>query len=76
MWSVVTLVPAGTYEYRFLVDGTWKCSTRHDTVGEPPDVNNVRFFQGPAPAFTDQRKAVTDAHDIAERSKKCCCVVS
>jgi len=79
MWSVVTVVPAGTYEYRFLVDGEWRFSSRHPTVGEAPDLNNIRVFQA-APPSIQQRKAVEEAHAAAhapETKEGCaCCVIS
>ena len=40
MWSVVTPVPAGTHEFRFIVDGTWRFSTRHPTIGDTPENMN------------------------------------
>ncbi|GAB0493343.1 hypothetical protein MMPV_004623 [Pyropia vietnamensis] len=48
MWSVVTPVPAGTHEFKFVVDGEWKHSTRHPTVGDDEEtMNNVRVIRGP-----------------------------
>eukprot|EP00168_Porphyra_purpurea_P004604 TRINITY_DN155_c0_g1_i5.p3 TRINITY_DN155_c0_g1~~TRINITY_DN155_c0_g1_i5.p3 ORF type:complete len:197 (-),score=71.17 TRINITY_DN155_c0_g1_i5:148-738(-) len=47
MWSVVTPVPAGTHEFKFVVDGEWKHSTRHPTVGDDEEtMNNVRVIRG------------------------------
>lgn len=51
MWSVVTPVPAGTHEFKFVVDGEWKHSTRHPTVGDDEEtMNNVRVIRGPPKA--------------------------
>ncbi|GAB0489157.1 hypothetical protein MMPV_000373 [Pyropia vietnamensis] len=48
MWSVVTPVPAGTHEFKFVVDGEWRHSTRHPTVGEDEStMNNIRVIRGP-----------------------------
>lgn len=43
MWSVVTPVPPGPHEFKFIVDGEWKHSNRHPTVGiDETSLNNVR----------------------------------
>ena len=34
MWSVVTPVPPGPHEFKFIVDGEWKHSNRHPTIGK------------------------------------------
>lgn len=48
MWSVVTPVPAGTHEFKFVVDGEWRHSTRHPTVGDDEiTMNNIRVIRGP-----------------------------
>lgn len=47
MWSVVTPVPAGTHEFRFIVDGAWKYSTRHPTVGDTPENTNKYVLHQP-----------------------------
>lgn len=48
MHSVVTPVPAGTHEFKFVVDGEWKHSTRHPTVGDDEEtMNNIRVIRGP-----------------------------
>ncbi|GJQ08569.1 hypothetical protein GpartN1_g360.t1 [Galdieria partita] len=48
IWSVVTLVPPGTHEFKFIVDGEWRHSTRHPTVGiDEESKNNVRVVKGP-----------------------------
>jgi len=74
MWSVVTEVPAGTYEYRFLVDDEWRYSSRHPTVGEPPHLNNVRFFQGPTQDVVEQRRVVEEAQNYAAKKRGCCSI--
>jgi Glycogen recognition site of AMP-activated protein kinase len=44
MWSVVTPVPPGPHEFKFIVDGEWKHSNRHPTIGiDDTSLNNVRF---------------------------------
>lgn len=43
MWSVVTPVPPGPHEFKFIVDGEWKHSSRHPTIGiDDTSLNNVR----------------------------------
>ena len=44
MWSVVTPVPPGPHEFKFIVDGEWKHSNRHPTIGiDDTSLNNVRY---------------------------------
>lgn len=44
MWSVVTPVPHGPHEFKFIVDGEWKHSNRHPTIGiDDTSLNNVRY---------------------------------
>lgn len=44
MWSVVTPVPPGPHEFKFIVDGEWKHSRRHPTIGiDDTSLNNVRY---------------------------------
>lgn len=44
MWSVVTLVTPGAHEFKFIVDGEWKHSNRHPTIGiDETSLNNVRM---------------------------------
>jgi len=44
MWSVVTPVPPGPHEFKFIVDGEWKHSNRHPTIGiDETSLNNVRY---------------------------------
>lgn len=81
MWSVVTPVPLGTHEFKFVVDEEWKHSTRHPTVGEnPTTMNNIRVIRGPP----KPRTAQNDAHAAAgaapsgaevasaKRNRACC----
>lgn len=43
LWSVVTPVPSGPHEFKFIVDGEWKHSNRHPTIGiDDTSLNNVR----------------------------------
>lgn len=43
-WSVVTPVPPGPHEFKFIVDGEWKHSARHPTIGiDESSLNNVRY---------------------------------
>jgi Glycogen recognition site of AMP-activated protein kinase len=90
MHSVVTPVPAGTHEFKFVVDGEWKHSTRHPTVGDDEEtMNNIRVIRGP-PKNKPQTQPVADgsvqpantgspasgAGGGASAPKKSCCVVS
>jgi 5'-AMP-activated protein kinase, regulatory gamma subunit len=44
MWSVVAPVPPGPHEFKFIVDGEWKHSNRHPTIGiDDTSLNNVRY---------------------------------
>lgn len=44
MWSVVTPVPPGPHEFKFIVDGEWKHSNRHPTIGtDETSLVNVRY---------------------------------
>ncbi|PXF47287.1 SNF1-related protein kinase regulatory subunit beta-2 [Gracilariopsis chorda] len=77
MWSVVTPVPAGTHEFKFVVDGEWKHSTRHPTVGASEDtMNNIRVIRGPpknkqnTARLSEQRNK--QAGMSAPKPKKCC----
>lgn len=79
MWSVVTPVPAGTHEFKFVVDGEWKHSTRHPTVGEDDEtMNNIRVIRGPpknkqnTARLSEQRNK--DAGMAPHKHKKCCVV--
>lgn len=79
MWSVVTPVPAGTHEFKFVVDGEWKHSTRHPTVGEDEEtMNNIRVIRGPpknkqnTARLSEQRNK--DAGMAPPKQKKCCVV--
>lgn len=45
MWSVVTPVPPGAHEFKYIVDGEWKHSMRHPTIGiDEVSLNNVRYI--------------------------------
>lgn len=73
MWSVVTPVPAGTHEFKFIVDGEWKHSTRHPTVGDDEEnMNNIRVIKGPPPAYVEQQSAAKA--EQGARRKRCCSI--
>lgn len=78
MWSVVTPVPVGSHEFKFVVDGEWKHSTRHPTVGDDPDnINNFRVIRGPPKS---QRQDANKNGENASRSrqgrqKNSCCTI-
>lgn len=88
MWSVVTPVPAGTHEFKFVVDGEWKHSTRHPTVGEDEEtMNNIRVIRGPpknkgvAPATEETTNNTVPPTSStpgpsSQPPKKGCCVLS
>uniref|UniRef100_A0A7S0ZGK0 AMP-activated protein kinase glycogen-binding domain-containing protein n=1 Tax=Timspurckia oligopyrenoides TaxID=708627 RepID=A0A7S0ZGK0_9RHOD len=60
MWSVVTPVPPGPHEFKFIVDGEWKHSNRHPTIGiDETSLNNVRFVL-PEPDLSAERDGVAD----------------
>jgi len=90
MWSVVTPVPAGTHEFKFVVDGEWRHSTRHPTVGDDEmTMNNIRVIRGP-PKVNGGKKGATSPNasssggSPARRSKEggkrrhrgACCTIS
>lgn len=84
MWSVVTPVPVGTHEFKFVVDEEWKHSTRHPTVGdEPATMNNIRVIKGPPKprAATDvgthraAGNAPAGAAVATAKRRKGCCVM-
>lgn len=83
MWSVVTPVPAGTHEFKFVVDGEWKHSTRHPTVGDDEEtMNNVRVIRGPpkksaAPGSVRSGAGGGDAttpSSLPEQTGGCCAI--
>ena len=48
-WSVITKVPVGTHEFKFIVDGEWRISVMHpstDGDGDPAKINNIRVVTG------------------------------
>lgn len=75
MWSVVTPVPPGPHEFKFIVDGEWKHSNRHPTIGiDDTSLNNVRVVlsqpdlgdrpvQGATPAQRNPRDSRAKARD-------------
>lgn len=82
MWSVVTPVPPGPHEFKFIVDGEWKHSNRHPTIGiDETSLNNVRYVLaepdlGPTtssmtrPPRRDSRASSIASQDAAARKKK------
>lgn len=79
MWSVVTPVPAGTHEFKFVVDGDWRHSTRHPTVGDDDaTMNNIRVIRGPPKQNEDEnsgKNASGTAGGETEEVKKGCCSI-
>lgn len=79
MWSVVTPVPVGSHEFKFVVDGEWKHSTRHPTVGDDPStMNNLRVVRGPPKAQRleeNRRNAANASQSERSQAKKSCCVI-
>lgn len=79
MWSVVTPVPAGIHEFKFVVDGEWRHSTRHPTVGEDEaTMNNVRMIRGPP---RNKKRADDPANRPAQDTPpdgnpKGCCIIA
>lgn len=48
-WSVVTPVPIGDHEFKFIVDGVWRVSKVHPLAGEGGNEVNFRSVKGIAP---------------------------
>lgn len=73
MWSVVTPVPQGPHEFKFIVDGEWKHSNRHPTIGiDDTSLNNVRVVL-PQPDLGDRApggKAPRDSRASKARDSK------
>lgn len=79
MWSVVTPVPVGTHEFKFVVDGLWRHSTRHPTVGDDDaTMNNIRVIRGPPKSKQKEEDKRPDADTGGTEAppKKGCCVIS
>lgn len=82
MWSVVTPVPPGPHEFKFIVDGEWKHSNRHPTIGvDETSLNNVRYVLaepdlGPQTSSTarplrrDSRASSIGSNDTSAARKK------
>jgi Glycogen recognition site of AMP-activated protein kinase len=80
MWSVVTPVPAGTHEFKFVVDGDWRHSTRHPTVGDDDaTMNNIRVIRGPPKEKkednTTKGASGTAGGQSRDEVKKSCCTI-
>lgn len=79
MWSVVTPVPVGQHEFKFVVDDEWRHSSRHPTVGDnPATTNNLRVVRGPpkSQAHDEIRESLGSAADAERnRAKKSCCII-
>lgn len=85
-WSVVTPVPPGPHEFKFIVDGEWKHSERHPTIGiDETSLNNVRYVlpepdlgaadgastkSSSRPARRDSRASSASSDSSASRKKK------
>lgn len=73
MWSVVTPVPPGPHEFKFIVDGEWKHSNRHPTIGiDDTSLNNVRVVLA-QPDLGDRApggKAPRESHASKVRDSK------
>ncbi|CAN8064945.1 unnamed protein product [Agarophyton chilense] len=85
-WSVVTPVPPGPHEFKFIVDGDWKHSERHPTIGiDETSLNNVRYVLpepdlgtsedtrskgGHRPQRRDSRASSASVDSSASRRKK------
>lgn len=68
MWSVVTPVPPGPHEFKYIVDGEWKHSLRHPTIGiDNVSLNNVRYVL-PQPDIALSSDAKTPSTAAAARS--------
>eukprot|EP00871_Galdieria_phlegrea_P005037 jgi/Galph1/5534/GphlegSOOS_G4145.1 len=75
VWSVVTPVPVGTHEFKFIVDGEWRHSTRHPTIGvDEESKNNVRVIKGP-PVIQKQMELPPAIHekDLVDDPTGCRC---
>mmetsp|Transcript_22477 Transcript_22477/g.38799 ORF Transcript_22477/g.38799 Transcript_22477/m.38799 type:complete len:188 (+) Transcript_22477:108-671(+) len=69
MWSVVTPVPPGPHEFKFIVDGEWKHSNRHPTIGiDETSLNNVRYVL-PEPDLSAERDGVPDPRTRARQQR-------
>lgn len=79
MWSVVTPVPVGSHQFKFVVDGEWRHSSRHPTVGTDQNtVNNLRVVRGPPKSQRTEEARHgrnSDAGRGAEEPKKFCCLI-
>ncbi len=68
MWSVVTPVPPGPHEFKYIVDGEWKHSLRHPTIGiDNVSLNNVRYVL-PQPDVTLSNDARTPSNAAGTRN--------
>ncbi len=73
VWSVITKVPVGTHEFKFIIDGEWTVSAMHpatDGGGDPERINNVRVVSG-------KPNNELPKHSIYQSMKKnpCCVIV-
>lgn len=70
MWSVVTPVPPGPHEFKFIVDGEWKHSNRHPTIGiDDTSLNNVRVIL-PQPDLVEKNPTVARQGARESRASK------
>jgi len=78
-WSVVTPLPLGIHDFKFIVDGEWRTSTLHPVIADMSGKVNVRAVKGiPDPANYPKDALITAAPETArERRKKSgCCTIS
>lgn len=70
MWSVVTPVPPGPHEFKFIVDGEWKHSNRHPTIGiDDTSLNNVRVVL-PQPDLNETADTPRGAREPRARARE------
>ncbi|KAJ8906651.1 hypothetical protein NDN08_003141 [Rhodosorus marinus] len=78
-WSVVTPVPIGDHEFKFIVDGVWRVSKVHPLTGEGGNEVNFRSVKGkpdPKNYPTETDAAPAAAPETAVKEKRGCCVIS
>ncbi|KAI0558447.1 AMP-activated protein kinase glycogen-binding [Gracilaria domingensis] len=70
MWSVVTPVPPGPHEFKYIVDGEWKHSNRHPTIGiDDTSLNNVRVVL-PQPDLDDEDSPRASGRETKARARE------
>mmetsp|Transcript_14998 Transcript_14998/g.30489 ORF Transcript_14998/g.30489 Transcript_14998/m.30489 type:complete len:466 (-) Transcript_14998:1470-2867(-) len=77
LWSVITPVPIGPHEFKFIVDGEWCLSTRHPTVWEGDEKNNIRLIRAPTKyTAPEKRPEMEPATAVLSRKGNACCTIS